>query len=273
MRILVSNDDGIQAKGLWVLANQLQEVADVLVVAPDREQSAIGTSITLHSPLRIKKFTPCSVEGIEAYQVEGTPADNVIIGLQVIAKGDIDLVVTGINDGLNMGNDVFISGTVGAALQGSFYDIPAIAFSTEFLGPDEEPLFDSTAVVARLLAQKVYREGVLYPRTLLNVNVPSKRLSDIRGVALTRLGKRFYRDQINSGNDGKRDYYWIVRGKPEWKDEEGTDWHAFKQGMISVTPIRGNLSKPDEQHHLEKLCAELQEDLFSITHSENPAHT
>ena len=128
MRILVTNDDGIAAPGLWALVEELRSIAEVIVVAPDREQSGVGTSVTLHQPLRVRQVTPI-VPGIETHVVEGTPADSVIIALRMVLRDRLDLVVAGINEGSNLGTDVLISGTVGAAFQGYFHGLSAIAVS------------------------------------------------------------------------------------------------------------------------------------------------
>jgi len=130
MKILVTNDDGILAEELGMLVKELKNIAQIVVVAPDREQSAIGTAVTLHQPLRVQKVRPM-VPGVETYSVEGTPADSVILALSRLIKDKVDLVVSGINQGLNLGNDVPISGTVGAALQGYLHGFPAFAISVE----------------------------------------------------------------------------------------------------------------------------------------------
>ncbi|MCL0076535.1 5'/3'-nucleotidase SurE [Dehalococcoidia bacterium] len=253
MKILVSNDDGIYARGLWALVRALKGVGEVIVVAPDREQSAVGTSVTLHYPLRVKK-AKSRLSGVEAYSVEGTPADSVILGLQMLAKDGVDLVVSGINEGLNLGNDVFISGTVGAALQGYFYEIPAVAISAALV--KNKVRFDTAARMAALLAKKVEQKDLL-PGTLLNVNLPHLPLRKIQGIQATRLGRRSYRDDIKKGNDGRRDYYWIVRSEPERGEEKGTDIWAVRHDKISITMLRGNLANSSQMSHLESLCSSL----------------
>jgi len=257
LKILVSNDDGIYARGLWALVRELKGVGEVIVVAPDREQSAVGTSVTLHYPLRVKKVKP-RLSGVEAYAVEGTPADSVILGLRMLAKGDIDLVISGINEGLNLGNDVFISGTVGAALQGYFYEIPAIAVSAAFAG--NKVRFDTAARMGALLAKRVQQKDLL-PGTLLNVNLPHLPLRKIQGIEATRLGRRSYRDDIKKGNDGRRDYYWIVRSEPELGEQKGTDIWAIRQNKISITLIRGHLVNSSQRRCLATLCSSLFQEL------------
>ena len=178
------------------------------MVAPDREQSGVGTAITLAQPLRVTEIPP-HVEGVPTYAVEGTPSDSAIVALQTLIEEPVDLVVSGINKGANMGNDVFISGTMGAALQAHFRGIPAIAISVAAL---RDIHFDAAAQVARLLAQNV-ADGTLTAPLLLNVNLPNLPPERIRGVSLTRLGRRTYMDVVNEGDDGRRKYYWIARGQ------------------------------------------------------------
>ncbi len=215
----------------------LRDVADVTVVAPDREQSGVGTAVTLAQPLRVVEFPPY-VEGIPAYAVEGTPADSAIVALQTIVQEPVDLVVSGINKGANMGNDVFISGTMGAALQAHFRGIPAIAISVAALRDVE---FEAAARVARLLAEAV-AEGRLSAPLLLNVNLPNVPAERIRGVSLTRLGRRTYMDVVNEGDDGRRKYYWIARERPGWTLERGLDVWAVRRRRISITPIDTDLT-------------------------------
>jgi 5'-nucleotidase len=235
MKILVSNDDGVYADGLWALAKELQEIAEVTVVAPDRDQSGAGTSVTLRHPLRMIEIR-APLDGVAAYSVEGTPADSVILALRLVLKDGVDLVVSGINEGPNLGDDVYISGTVGAALQGFFYGIPAIAFSIAAFGSLH---FDVAARLARLLVGEIVDRGVSQ-RMLLNVNLPNLPLEKLEGIEITRLGERKYVDRIEPGYDGKRQYHWIMRGKSEWQLISGTDIRALEQNKISVTPLFGN---------------------------------
>ncbi|MFP3974662.1 MAG: 5'/3'-nucleotidase SurE [Dehalococcoidia bacterium] len=251
MKILVTNDDGVYAEGLWTLVRAIMDNADVLVVAPDREQSGVGTSVTLHQPLRMREVEP-PVKGIETYCVEGTPADSVILGLRVLAKEGIDLVMSGINYGLNLGNDVFISGTVGGALQAHFNNIPAVALSCEFENGDVH--FDPAARLAKSLTKHVSQNG-LRSGTLLNINFPLLTFGEIQGIELTRIGGRSYRDEVRKGNDGRREYYWIVQERREWDNEEGTDIGAIQQRKISVTPFQTNLTDSGQIDALNTLCS------------------
>jgi 5'-nucleotidase len=261
LKILVTNDDGIAAPGLWALAGELKKAAEVVVVAPDREQSGVGTSVTLHQPLRVRPLTP-PVPGIETYVVEGTPADSVIIALRTLAKDSVDLVMSGINEGSNLGNDVLISGTLGAAFQAYFYGLPAVAVS---VGAFHRLHFEVAARVGSLLAQE-FDAGRLPRRILLNVNVPNVPIDQITGIELTQLGERSYTDAVKrggvkAGHDGKRDYYWIVHGEPVWKEDEGTDIFALKQNKISITPLHNDLTSQEQLESLEGIPSVLLREL------------
>ena len=232
LRILVSNDDGIHAAGLWALAKELSELGTVTIVAPDRDQSGVGTSVTLRHPLRLLEVNSL-VEGVRAYLVEGTPADSVILALKLALKDMPDLVVSGINEGPNLGDDVFISGTVGAALQGYFYGIPSIAVSVAAF---RDINFDVAARLVRFLTEEV-REKKAPARLLLNINVPNLSQENIEGIEVTSLGRREYSDNVEPGHDGKRNYYWVSRGVSEWHMIPGTDTWALKQNRISITTL------------------------------------
>jgi len=205
------------------------------VVAPDRDQSGSGTSITLRHPLRLVKIKP-PVDGVAAYSVEGSPADSVILALRLILKEGVDVVVSGVNEGPNLGDDVYVSGTVGAALQGFFYGIQAMAFSIAAFG---DLRFDVAAKLASVMIGEIVDKR--FPRRmLLNVNLPNVPLDKLEGIEITRLGERNYVDRIEPGHDGKRQYHWIMRGKPEWKSASGTDIWALENNKISITPLFGN---------------------------------
>ena len=259
MRILVTNDDGVYAEGLWKLVEALKEIGKVIVSAPDREQSAVGTSVTLHHPLRMKKVEP-KISGVETYSVEGTPADSVILGLQLVATDGVDLVISGINEGVNLGNDVYISGTLGSAIQGYLYGVPAIAISAALR--ENEVRFEAAARIGELLARKV-KEKALSSKSLLNVNAPCLPIEQVRGVELTKPGRRTYRDAVEKGNDGKRDYYWIVRGEPVWEEKVGTDISAIRSGKISITPFPVSLIGSNRTRLLEEVCLSLQDEMLS----------
>ena len=232
MKILVTNDDGIIAEGLWTLVKELKNIAQVVVVAPDREQSAIGTAVTLHQPLRMQEVT-AMVPQVEAYSVEGTPSDCILLALDKFAEDGISLVVSGINPGANMGNDVLISGTVGGALQGYLNGLPAFAISIDTVDGSH---LDNAARLAALLARKVVADS-LPTNIFLNVNVPGLPLSEIKGVEITRLAGKSHIDAVEEGHDGKRKYYWLVRRRASNNAEEKTDMWAIEQGYISITPL------------------------------------
>jgi 5'-nucleotidase len=233
MKILVTNDDGINADGLWSLVSQLKKIGKVTVVAPDREQSGVGTSISLHDPIRVTKIHE-KIPGIDTYSVEGTPADCVIMAIRVVMKQGIDLVVSGINQGPNCGYDVFLSGTVGAALQGFFYSIPSIAAS---MNSFDEPHFETGARITSAVAEYVVGHKIT-GKMLLNVNIPALPLKEVRGIEVTRLGEKSYSAGIQTGNDGRRDYYWILHRGTDVGVTKGTDMWALKHKMVSVTPLR-----------------------------------
>lgn len=230
MRILVTNDDGIFSEGIKLLAEALESLAEVIVVAPDREQSASGHSLTLHRPLRMRRLRE------HWYAVDGTPTDCVNLGIQGLFKEDPpDLVVSGINFGLNVGGDVTYSGTVSAAFEASLHRLPGIAFSQEI---DEGFSFAAAAQIACDMVRLLIA-GELPRDLLLNVNIPAVRPL---GVKWTRLGKRIYRQTVVEKRDPKgRKYYWIA-GTPEWEQETGTDYAALGAGYVAVTPLHLDLT-------------------------------
>ena len=256
MKILVTNDDGIAHRGLWALVRELRRIAEVVVVAPDRDQSGIGTAVTLHQPVRISPVPP-EVTRVESYSVEGTPADTVILALKTLLKGGVDMIFSGINEGSNLGNDVLISGTVSAALQGYVYGLPSVSISVSAF---KRTRFDVAARFGALIAQQV-ATGNMPQKFLLNINLPNLPLDKIAGIEITRLGERSYMDNIKVGHDGKRKYYWIVRGKPDWKEVKGTDIWALGQGKISVTPLHSDLSSEIHLESIGKVFSSLFQDL------------
>jgi len=256
VRILVTNDDGITARGLWALVRELRRIAEVVVVAPDRDQSGIGTAVTLHHPVRVSPMPP-EVTRVETYAVEGTPADTVILALKTLLKDGVDMVFSGINEGSNLGNDVLISGTVSAALQGYFYGLPSVAIS---VGSIKRVRFDVAARFSALIVQQV-AASKMPQKFLLNINLPNLPLEKIAGIEITRLGERSYMDNIKAGHDGKRKYYWIVRGKPDWKEVEGTDISALGKNKISITPLHSDLSSDIHFESMNKVFSALFQDL------------
>jgi 5'-nucleotidase len=234
VKILISNDDGVYSDGLWTLAKEVSKIAEVVIVAPDREQSAVGTAVSLRKPLRVQKIV--SLEpGIEAYSVEGTPSDSVIVGLGKLIPGKIDLVISGINQGTNMGEDVLISGTVGAALAAYLRGFPSIAISIAFENWKLPFLQDASRFTA-LLARRVGAAS-LPGNVLLNVNMPGLPLAEIKEVKITSLAHRSHVNTVEEGHDGRRSYYMLVRESVNHQVDPRTDIRANLQGNISVTPL------------------------------------
>jgi 5'-nucleotidase len=251
MKILVTNDDGIEAAGLWVLVEALQKVASVTVVAPDRERSAIGTALTLFQPLHAEPF-PAPVAGVTARAVDGSPSDCVILALGKLIKEKVDLVVSGINPNLNLGEDVHISGTVGGALQGYLRGLTAIAISVP---PGSRPGLDSAARVAASLAENL--AGHAGTRLFLNVNVPDLPLENAGGARITRLARSSHINSVEEDDHDGRKRYWLVRERLTGADGDGTDIQAIDQGFISLTALYTSLLDKPPQRLLKKLAAGL----------------
>ncbi|HET7226540.1 MAG TPA: 5'/3'-nucleotidase SurE [Candidatus Eisenbacteria bacterium] len=243
MKILVTNDDGIHAPALLRLREALSPLGDVVIVAPDRDQSATSHSLTLHRPFRIQRHDD------NVFSVDGTPTDCVVTAWYGLLDGTPDLVVSGINHGPNMGEDVFYSGTVAAAIEGTLQGAPSIAVSLASRAPAD---FVDPARWAAGLAREVLDHG-LPRRQLLNVNIPNRPWSELGGVQVTRLGSRVYRDTLVRKTDPRgRDYYWIGGQDPVWESVEGTDFHAVHAGCISVTPMRLDLTDEDALVDIER---------------------
>lgn len=231
-RILVTNDDGIFSEGIKLLAEALAEVGDVTVVAPDREQSASGHALTLTRPLRMQKVED------RRYAVDGTPTDCVNLGVLSVLKDQLpDFVASGINFGMNLGDDVTYSGTVSAGFEGTLLGIPSVAFSQEIA---EGFSFRPAALFARDLFRILVEQRDSLPKDLLlNVNVPA---GPIQGISFTRLGRRVYKQAIVEKLDPRgRKYYWI-HGVPQWEKATGTDYEAVASGRISITPLHLDLT-------------------------------
>ena len=238
MRILVSNDDGAEAQGLRALAEALLELGEVVVCAPDREQSATSRSISLHRPLRIEKLPPWGPDGeIERWSVDGTPTDAVYIGLNHVMKGRTPaLVASGINRGPNLANDVHYSGTVAAAMEGSVGGVPSFAIS-QVKSRD----YSQAAKFAAALAREIGRHG-LPSGTLLNVNVPP---GTPQGAQITTIGRRSYSAAVVEKLDPRgRAYYWIGGDEQAHENVPGSDCNAvFDRRLISVTPLHLDLTR------------------------------
>lgn len=234
MNILVTNDDGINAQGLHVLADAMQRVGDVAIVAPDRERSAVGHALTLHHPLRANKIGP------DRFAIDGTPTDCVNLGIHNLLSFKPDIVVSGINRGGNLGDDVTYSGTVSAAMEATLMGIPAFAVSLVTSG--EGCNYKAAAEFAARLASIVFERG-LPEDTFLNVNVPDVPEERLLAPLITRQGRRRYDGNIVDKTDPRgRKYYWIGSGEQTFLDLDGSDYHAVLRGHISVTPLHLDLT-------------------------------
>jgi len=244
--ILVSNDDGVTAHGLRVLSAELSLLDEVWVVAPDRDQSGVSHSVTLQRPLRIDEISP------RVFSVDGTPTDCVNLAINGILPQRPRLVVSGINHGANLGDDVTYSGTVSAAMEATLLGVPAIAVSQVYRSR-EQPDFTVAARFAVSLARRILDQP-LSRDTLLNVNVPHLPADEIVGYALTRQGKRRYGDAVVEKVDPRgRKYYWIAGDPLDFVDAEGTDFDAVMLGRISITPLHLDLTNYESFRDLERL--------------------
>jgi len=234
MHIMVTNDDGIHAPGINALAAALQELGEVTVVAPDRERSAAGHSLTLHSPLRVFELRP------GYYAVDGTPTDCVNMGIHSLLRTKPDLVVSGINHGPNLGDDITYSGTVAAAMEANLMGIPAIAVSLSTF--ERHGHFDDAAQVALRVARQVLATG-LPADTFLNVNIPDCPESEMGEPLVTRQGTRSFIGTIIDKTDPRgRKYFWIGSEEPAFNDDPGTDFHALNRRHVSITPLHLDLT-------------------------------
>ena len=229
MIILLSNDDGIQSEGIIALEESLKPLADIYTVAPDRAQSSMSHALTLHRPLRAHELGPRRIA------VDGTPVDCVKLALTGLLPVRPELVISGINKGPNLGDDIIYSGTVSAAIEGALLGIPAIAVSlVTFKDFDFRAAAEFTATLVARITQ-----GGIAPKTLFNVNVPPGAKETIKGWRMTRMGKRHYSENIVERFDprgGK--YYWIGGDDLGFADEDGTDCKTVHEGFISVTPLQ-----------------------------------
>ena len=228
MRIVVTNDDGIHSPGLSALAKALSKVGEVWVVAPDRERTAAAHAVTLNKPLRVQQL------GTRIYAVSGTPVDCVNLAVLKILPAPPDLLVSGINRGVNLGDDVLYSGTVSAAMEGTILGIPSMAVSQE---GQEHFYFDAGARYAVRIARLIMKEG-LPDETLVNLNIPDRPFKSITGVRVTCLSRRRFHNPIIEKIDPRgRTYYWIAGTRVSWSRSKDADHEALEQGAVSLTPI------------------------------------
>ncbi|MDH3266242.1 MAG: 5'/3'-nucleotidase SurE [Gammaproteobacteria bacterium] len=234
MKILVSNDDGYLATGINVLTDALSAIADVVVVAPDRNRSAASNSLTLNDPLRVSKV------GKNRYKVNGTPSDCVHLALTGFLDEEPDLVVSGINHGANLGDDVIYSGTVAAATEGRFLGLPTIAVS---LVGDKLKHFDTAARIATELVLRLERDP-LPSEFIFNVNVPDRPYDELTGIRVARLGFRHKSEPIVKSKDPHgRTIYWVGPAGTGQDAGEGTDFHALSEGAAAITPLKVDLTR------------------------------
>lgn len=235
MRILVSNDDGYQARGIICLTAVLREIAEVSVVAPDRDRSGASNSLTLRRPLYVTRHD----NGFVSVE-DGTPTDCVHIAITGLLEENPDMVVSGINAGANMGDDVIYSGTVAAAMEGRFLGLPALAISLASYQPLH---YDTAARVGRYLVTRL-RDHPLPADTILNVNVPDVPWEELVGFRATRLGQRHKSEPVVKHTDPRgNSIYWVGPAGPEQDAGPGTDFHAVRAGYVSITPIQVDLTR------------------------------
>ncbi len=238
MELLISNDDGIEAKGICVLADSMRGLGKVTIVAPDKNRSGASNSLTLDSPIRIKEME----DGV--YRVAGTPTDCVHVALTGLLDEDPDIVVSGINAGANLGDDVIYSGTVAAAMEGRFLGYPAVALSLVFNEQQQQQHHYETAGEAAIRLVRQLQRDPLPADTILNVNVPDCPWSEIRGFEVTRLGHRHRAEPVIKTTDPRgREMYWIGPAGAEQDAGPGTDFDAVRRKFISVTPIHVDLTR------------------------------
>ena len=233
MRILLSNDDGYQARGLRTLAEHLKPIADVVVVAPDRNRSGASNSLTLETPLRVERVER------DLYYVNGTPTDCVHIAITGLLEQQPDVLISGINNGANLGDDVLYSGTVAAAMEGRFLGIPSIAVSLVLNGREH---YETAAKLVRKLVERNVTDP-LPTDSILNINVPDVPFEDLKGVRATRLGFRHKSEPaVKALDPHNRPIYWIGPAGAGPETGPGTDFHAVAEGFVSVSPIKVDLT-------------------------------
>ena len=238
--ILISNDDGIYAPGIYALWEAMSEIGKTTVVAPNTEKSAVGHAITIYDPIRIEKVIRSN--GFEGYAVNGTPADSVKIAVQAIMKKKPDLIISGINAGANVGQSLLYSGTISAASEGTLFGIPSIAISLDVLRDMD---FSTSKVVAKKIARMVIKNG-LPKDTLLNVNVPKDIEGSINGYQVTRQGAIYFKDNFDKREDPRgRIYYWMSGEVKDTDNDLTSDGVAIKKGYVSITPLQLQMTNFD----------------------------
>lgn len=236
MRILLSNDDGYQAPGLRALSDALSEIAEVRIVAPERDRSGASNSLTLEMPIRARKVSD------KIISVEGTPTDCVHLAITGLLEEEPDMVVSGINSGANMGDDVLYSGTVAAATEGRFLGLPAIALSMSSHNPNH---YETGARVALEMVDRLARQP-MSSTDILNINIPDLPYDELQGFEVTRLGHRHKAEPVVKTEDPRgRPIYWVGPAGPEQDAGPGTDFYAVRNGYVSITPLQVDLTRYD----------------------------
>lgn len=248
MKILLTNDDGINAPGLYALYQEMKKIGNIMIVAPDNERSAVGHAITLSDPLRVSEFKKNGE--FFGYAVNGTPADCVKIAYwAILNEKKPDLIISGINLGSNTGINIIYSGTVSASTEGSMLGIPSFAISlTTFVNPDFSFAAKFARKISPILVEKQLPSGIS-----LNINVPALKEKEIQGVMITRQGKALYREEFDKRIDPhNRLYYWLTGAKVKIEEDEDVDDRAIMNNKISITPIHYDLTKYDMMNELKK---------------------
>ena len=236
MKILISNDDGFDSPGIQHLANSMESLGEVYVVAPHRERSTAGHSLTLHKPLRIREYAP------RRFSTSGTPADCIYLGVHHLLETKPDLIISGVNRGANLGTDVFYSGTVAAAREGALMNIKSYAFSlVNMTGgqlDEKEPFrFEMAAKIAKRIVEQTHRFP--FPaHSLINVNIPNIPMESIKGIEIARQGFRHYKTEVTRSVDPRgKEYFWVGGAYKGFEKSATSDCHAVQEGYVSLTPL------------------------------------
>jgi 5'-nucleotidase len=251
--ILLANDDGIYSPNLWELARKLKTVSEVGIVAPTSQMSAVGTHLTLRAPIHVSEFPDQIKQSIPCYAVDGTPGDCIVVGDEHLFPNSVEMVVSGINDGINLGDDIVFSGTVAAALMGYLRDLPSIAFSMPYRSPKYLPYATDFAA----LICKDVLEGKTPRDILLNINYPERIPSEVKGIRMVKPGHKSHVESAQKGFDGRDDYYWL-KYKVKDKFQKDTDIDYYEQGYITIVMVNRMLFSAG----CEKLEQDYLDDLF-----------
>lgn len=246
--ILITNDDGVHAEGIRALYDAIGEIATPYIVAPDRERSASSHSLTIQYPIKIARLDE------RIFSTSGTPTDCVAVGAEKLLPSKPVLIVSGINHGPNLGDDVTYSGTVSAAIEGTILNIPSMAVSLNIGAKDKPRHFKTAAKVAVEIASFILKQSLPYD-TLLNINVPNVEYSKLKGRMITRQGRRIYEGAISeTRSPWGETYYWIGGGVPLWEHGDDTDMNAVLEGGVSITPLHLDLTNYNAVDYLKQQC-------------------